>query len=255
MHARRWRRARSWPSCRRWNGRGRGRGSSSARSLRPPAPAASPGARPRGRGRGPRAPLAICIRQPGLPAATTRGAGLADAGDLQVEQAVGHLGLEDIVDAGAAAAEVAVAQLHQRAGPGCAAAARAARCAPSARARGGRRRGTSRSASAGRSGRSASASSSVTSRTRAPSRAAAAPGSQWPYSRMAEPQPAALVTSQSTSSGNAAASAAARCPEIVEPPGVQVERAAAALRPRHDDVPARQREQARRSSALTSAKR
>src|SRR5262245_19925561 len=41
------------------------------------------------------------------------GAGLGDPRDLPLQELARHLGLEQIVDAGAAAAEIAVAELHE----------------------------------------------------------------------------------------------------------------------------------------------
>ena len=77
-----------------------------------------------------RRPAPICIRQPGLPVATTsgRGVGGGEARDLAVEHRAGHGGAEHGVDARAAAALVGAGQQPEpKAGDG----ARARRAAPS----------------------------------------------------------------------------------------------------------------------------
>ena len=133
------------------------------------------------------------------------GPGGEHVGGLAVAQLGRRLGLDQVVDAGRAAADLGLGDLAQlQAGDGRAAPRGAGPGCPG-RGPGGRRRGRPPCIGSGCRGATgpSSTSSSDRSRTRsekalARSAYAGSSRSRWPYSFMAEPQPAALTTTWST---------------------------------------------------------
>ena len=143
------------------------------------------------------------------------GAGGDDVVGLAVPELARRLGVEDVVDAGRAAAQLGLGDLVQLAGPGWRRAGGAAGPARPGRGPGGRRRGRRRRARAGaarRPGRARRGSP----RRRAPCPAnraarsayAGSSASSSAYSFIVEPQPAAFTTTCSTPAASKASTSA-----------------------------------------------
>ena len=132
------------------------------------------------------------------------GAGGDDVRRLAVAELAGRLGVEDVVDAGRAAAQLGLGDLAQLQPGDRPRAARAAGCGRPGRAPGGRRRGRRPSRRAGAGGDRAELAEDLRdvahlrANARARSAYAGSSRSSSAYSFIVEPQPAALTTTCST---------------------------------------------------------
>ena len=201
-----------------------------------------------------------CVRQPMLPLATTA----APVARTALRLALAERVRPAPADRGCRCRPIRSSR-HRRSRRSarcrCAPAGRAARARRPGRAAGGRRRGRPRSAARTTRGAVADAERSrntLTSTVRAASAVAAAasrvPSNRCGYSFMPEPQPAAVVTTASTSSGNAARLTPRQRPGAIAVADVQRQRAAAALRRGHDHLDAVVRQHADRRGADVRAR-